>query len=382
MCKYPGFITSYKVLILYTIGVTEEHGMSAEAASFAPKDISYKFLEATRFGSPIFKSPIKGFMSQFNEDGCDIVESVISPVLTKKPWLYSLACIEEALAFNFMGFPIPSQVRALYMRSLFSKKNFGKLLFWSHAGKRTLEKYPLLNKESIRAKSEVVYPAIRKVDDNLIKYNTERVNILFSGDFFRKGGVNVIDAFERLQKDFSNISLNVCSDEKIDFNTSNSEMRIKYLRKIENNKSITFGRIPRSEMINTILPETDIYLLPTYQEAFGYAVLEAMAFGIPVISTNHMAIPEIMNDGKSGFLIDTSMYDCDELFKGYVVNDIPDDFRAHVTENLYIQLKKLVKSVDLRRQMGTEGINIARDKFSFEERNKTLSKIYNEVMGS
>src|SRR5690606_14442564 len=115
------------------------------------------------------------------------------------------------------------------------------------------------------------------------------------GDFFRKVGAHVVDAFERIQDDFPEATLRVCCNERLDFNTPDRALREKYLRKIHNNKRIIFGRVPREVMLNQVLPNTDIYLLPTYDEAFGFAILEAMAYGIPVIASNVFAIPEIIN---------------------------------------------------------------------------------------
>ncbi len=354
--------------------------MAAEAAEFPADGIEYRFLTVARVGSPLVKSPIKGFMSRFDTTGCDIIESLISPVHTDIPWVYSLACIEEALAFNLLHVPLPRTVRSLYLRWLFTRHNFRRFLFWSQAGRQSLDAYPVLNDARIREKAEVVYPAVRRVEDHLVRFNEDRVNILFSGDFFRKGGVNVVDAFERLSATHPDVTLRICSDERIDFNTGDTRLRAEYLGKIQSHRKITFGRITRAEMIGSVLPETDIYLLPTYQEAFGFAILEAMAFGIPVIATNIMAIPELIEDGGSGFLIDTSGFNCTELFRGYVVNRIPDDFRTTVTDALYGYLVRLVESPALRRQMGTRGIALARSRFSFEERNRTMKRIYEDAL--
>jgi len=262
------------------------------------------------------------------------------------------------------------------MKQLFLQPNFRRLLFWSNAGKETLKTYANITDQRIWEKSEVVYPAIRSVSTDLLNFNDVKVNLLFSGDFFRKGGVNVVDAFEKASMKYPSITLRVCSDENIDFNTSMSTLRSTYLKKVKSNEKITFGRISRSEMINNVLPNTDIYLLPTYNETFGFALLEAMAFGIPVIATNHMAIPEIIEEGVNGYMIDTSSYDCEELFKGYIVNDIPSDFGNHVTNNLYNHLCTLIESAELRKKMGLAGIEIVRSKFSIEERNKKMLKIY------
>jgi glycosyltransferase involved in cell wall biosynthesis len=49
----------------------------------------------------------------------------------------------------------------------------------------------------------------------------------------------------------------------------------------------------------------DIFCFPTYLETFGLVNLEAMNAGLPVISTDHSNIPEIVHDGRGGFLVPT-----------------------------------------------------------------------------
>ena len=64
-------------------------------------------------------------------------------------------------------------------------------------------------------------------------------------------------------------------------------------------KVIFFGN---SHEINEILNYSDLFLLPSETESFGLAALEAMACSVPVISTNSGGLPEVNEDGVSGFL--------------------------------------------------------------------------------
>lgn len=66
-------------------------------------------------------------------------------------------------------------------------------------------------------------------------------------------------------------------------------------------KVIFFGN---SNEIDKILCFSDLFLLPSETESFGLAALEAMAAGVPVISSNSGGLPEVNKHGISGYLSD------------------------------------------------------------------------------
>lgn len=58
----------------------------------------------------------------------------------------------------------------------------------------------------------------------------------------------------------------------------------------------------KQETINEILSITDLFLLPSQSESFGLAALEAMACGVPVVSSDTGGLPEINIEGKTGYM--------------------------------------------------------------------------------
>jgi glycosyltransferase involved in cell wall biosynthesis len=366
---------------LIRVGFTEAHGMAAELSCFPPTGVQYSFVRP-RPEPPIrlIQSPIKGYLRRYESNEHDLIEAIMTPAATANRWILSCANFHEAMAFNFVGCPIPRSARVGYIGRMLLKDNCKKIVFWSEAGKRTLHAYAGEDDRLLK-KVTVVYPAVRKIHDSLIRFSERDVNILFSGDFFLKGGVNVLDAFERAQRIYPSIRLILCCDEKINFNIPNNRLRDEYLERIRRNDGIAkLGRLPREELLANVLPKTDIYLLPTYGEAFGMSILEAMAFGIPVIATNYFAIPEMIEHEVNGLLIDIGRFDCQSMFRGYRINDIPAAFREYVTDQLFGYLCRLIESVDERRRLGTAGLAVARTKFSFEERNRKMLEVYSEAL--
>jgi N-acetyl-alpha-D-glucosaminyl L-malate synthase BshA len=58
----------------------------------------------------------------------------------------------------------------------------------------------------------------------------------------------------------------------------------------------------KQDQMDEILSISDLFLLPSQYESFGLAALEAMACGVPVISTNAGGLPEINVQGVTGYL--------------------------------------------------------------------------------
>ena len=364
------------------VGLTQAHGMAHETSMAPPDAVRYEFLKPKTKHHGLIRSPLKGYMRRYEDDHVDLVEAVLSPAITDRPWICSLDCFQAAIAFSILGCPLPKLVRRRYIERLFLRDNFKRMIFWSKAAARTLCEYGGVINETVIQKSSVVYPAIRQVPraERADTDDRDELRLLFGGDFFRKGGAHVVDAFTALRKEFPRASLRLCCDADMDFNTPDRRLKEEYLGKIAQNPGITFGRVSRESMLKEVLPQTDIFLLPTYAEAFGFAILEAMAHGIPVVATNTFAIPEIIEHNKTGLLIDTADFDLEAMFRGYVVRKINPEFKTHMTDSLYAAIKKLANSPQLRRDLGDAARRDVAERFSFERRNQEMLAIYHSAM--
>jgi glycosyltransferase involved in cell wall biosynthesis len=64
-----------------------------------------------------------------------------------------------------------------------------------------------------------------------------------------------------------------------------------------------FGKVPHAEM-SELVKLNDVFVFPTYFEGFGLVILEAMASGLPVITTTASAGADIVQNGIEGFVIE------------------------------------------------------------------------------
>ena len=105
---------------------------------------------------------------------------------------------------------------------------------------------------------------------------------------------------------------------------------------MENNPEL-IGEIKLLGKVNDlyrILQLSDVFLLPSEQESFGLAALEAMAARTPVISSNAGGIPEVNIQGETGFLAETGNV---EAMSNYCIKLLSD-------ETLLSEMKKNAKA--------------------------------------
>lgn len=107
-----------------------------------------------------------------------------------------------------------------------------------------------------------------------------------------------------------------------------------------------------------VLAQADITCLPSYREGLPKALIEALAMGLPCVTTDVPGCREVVTDGDNGFLVP-----------------------ARDAESLAEALAKLIDDASLREQMGRRGRVRAETEFSNERVIAETLNVYREMTG-
>lgn len=112
----------------------------------------------------------------------------------------------------------------------------------------------------------------------------------------------------------------------------------------------------RGDQKDALFKRACLYVLPSYNEGLPMGILEAMAQGLPIVSTPIGGIPEAVGEGREGFLVQ------------------PGDI-----ETLARTLERLVSDRDLRRKTGAAARARVSSTFSVDQILPQVERIYGEL---
>lgn len=112
--------------------------------------------------------------------------------------------------------------------------------------------------------------------------------------------------------------------------------------------------------------KADIFVLPSYTEAFPLTILEAMRWGVPVVASNVGGISTEVVDGETGFLIGGKKPVMDNMFRPNAL-ELADKIEILLTDK------------ELRTRMGRNGMDKFRKEFTLEVFEKRFVEILSQI---
>lgn len=127
-------------------------------------------------------------------------------------------------------------------------------------------------------------------------------------------------------------------------------------RDLELEETCVFAGIRRD--VPALMAMSDVFVMSSLWEGLGLVFLEAMATGLPVLSTRVSAIPEVVVEGETGLLVEPA--DEDALAAG---------------------MMRLARDPALRRELGAAGRARVRERFGLDRMVEETIAVYREVLG-
>ena len=334
-------------------------GIASVVNGYREHDFSGKcevsYIESYRNGSKWEKlaKALKGYLLFFREmilNKPDIVHihSSFGPSFYRKmPFIY-MACFRGVPVINHIH---GAEFETFYLKASDRKKRRIRKVY----GKCTM--LIALSEEWKRNLESVVSPEKITVIENYCKIpdlsgTEKKKQILFLGEIGkRKGCYDIPEIYGRVLEKGERLSLIMAGDGEL------AEVK-KLFEDRDLLESVSFPGWVRGADKDKCLKESGIFLFPSYYEGMPMAVLEAMAYGMAIVTTRVGGIPHLLEDGGSGYLCE------------------PGDI-----EGLSKRLLELSKDGDKRRKMGERARQKAIEEYSMESHMKKLMDLYGRVKG-
>jgi glycosyltransferase involved in cell wall biosynthesis len=182
----------------------------------------------------------------------------------------------------------------------------------------------------------------------------EKKIVLFVGRLYHRKGLEILlRSIPPVLQEFSDVRFAISGT---GFKKKEESLR-NLAKKLDIEDHVTFlGYVPDEKLPN-LYSVSDIFVLPAIYENFPFAILEAQATALPVISTKVGGIPEFLADNENGFLI------------------TPGD-SAQLTQRVLT----LLRDPKLAKEMGRRGRSLIEEKFSWRLITSQVIDLYHKLL--
>lgn len=247
---------------------------------------------------------------------------------------------------------------------------------------RLLEEFPEY-KDIIKNKLVHISPPQEKLMERKEveqKETNSVLKFLFVGkDFTRKGGREIVEVFHELNKktnfEFELTIVSLRKNNNYAFGKyQDSEAEANKIKEIIDSEPwIKFYETLENKQLLEMMKNSDVGLLPTWADTYGYSVLEFQACGCPVITTNIRALPEINND-LIGWMINLPINDSGEAIIDS--NKKKEELRKILQKSLKEIILDILDNPIQIKEKSIKSYDQVRKNHSVEEYMEKLSNIY------
>ena len=310
------------------------------------------YLQRRLFGSSQATSLFNCIHQDFGLNRVDLFHFVNILSATSTPWI----CTFE----HYLPRWNPSSRRGMRLLARSSCKHLIAMSDFARDSQlELLKEHPAL-RERVLPKITVLHPPqallVRSYDEKPVQ-DTPVICTFVGRDFFRKGGLETLHAVARLIQEGGDITLHVVSGlEYGDYATKSTENDLEEARALlglMGRHVHLHGEMPNHEVLS-LLRASHIGLLPTYDDTYGFSVLESQAAGTPVITTNVDALPEINND-EVGWVIPLSKDRYGQAVRGTMEDR--KVISAAIGEGVYAALRDALGRPGIIREKGIRALD-------------------------
>lgn len=186
-------------------------------------------------------------------------------------------------------------------------------------------------------------------------HRKSRAQVLFLGEIGkRKGCYDIPSIVSRVVAQVPDVRFVLAGTGEID------HIKALLLEKGISHKAaaqVIFPGWVRGDVKDKLLRESDLYFLPSYNEGMPMSVLDAMGYGLPIVSTRIGGIPEVVMDGRNGY------------------TETPGD-----TERMASDIVSLLQDEGKLKSYSMESYRIVKERYSLERHLHLLEGVYEKLM--
>ena len=321
------------------------------------KDFQITFVESYRNGGKVVKllKAIKAYfvffgIMLFHKPDLVHIHSSFGPSFYRK--------IPFILMSNWFRIPVINHIHGadfneFYMKADRTKKNRIKKIYNKCAKLIALsDEWKTQLSQVVPADHIVVLENYSVLQDGETVHSNRNIVLFMGAIEERKGCFDVPQIFKRVSSEVPDCTLVMAGD--------GDDRIVKAVKESFGdslNRNVFFPGWIRGDQRKQNLEESDLFLLPSYNEGMPMAILDAMGYGLPIISTNVGGISKLVHEGENGFLCK------------------PGDIEEFAEKIIYYLNNK-----EARIEAGNVSKRIVRENYTLDKHLQQLERLYEEVM--